>query len=102
MERSRDRNRPAIAAGGAGGAAPAAWAHLGWNASTTSGLPRILQVQMPKTRPIGQPGDQGIMARIADVADSGYPRSRRIITALVMSMADTGTIRQPRIRKYSG
>jgi hypothetical protein len=39
------------------------------------------------------------MARIADVAARGYQRSRRIITALVMSTADTGTIREPiRIR----
>src|SRR5215831_13429672 len=94
MERSSDRNRPAIAAPGEGGGAGAGSPRLGWNPSTTSGLPRITQVQMPKTRPIGQAHDQGTMARIADVAARGYQRSRRIVTALDMSTVDTGTIRK--------
>src|SRR5262249_61842736 len=95
MERSSDRNRPAIAAPAAGMAAGAAWARLGWNASTTSGFPKIMHVQIPKTSPISQPADQGTMARMAAVATSGYQRSRRIMTAPVMIRADSGTSSDP-------
>src|SRR5215471_11127789 len=92
MERRRDWNRPAIAAPGEGGGAGVISSLFRWNASATSGLPRAMQVKMPKIRPIGQAGDQGTMAAMAAVATTGNPRSRRIMIAAVINKADRGTI----------
>ena len=88
MERSNDRNRPAITGRGEGGGAGAV--SLCWNASTTSGLPRTTQAQMPKTTPIGQASDHGTMAAMAAVATSGNQRSRRIMTPPIIIKMDSG------------